>query len=232
MAAVFLKDKIKKLLWTMRLRETLPASAINKIEIKENNEPLVDIKEDAALFLSESLQAQPNVYLRQSVYARLKKAQNASAGELLPENLFRLPLNERAGVPLGAKARAKPPGTSEYVRARAGAPNQKSGCRPANRIWRTPDRRRRRRNPLPLGRYGIRYGHQLQCPFAGNQNLQQKNSADPAQKPRNFENVHGKSRFHKLPQRMVALLLRRSHVGSLQQKENMFLRPAGKGEMT
>lgn len=71
MAAVFLKDKIKKLLWTMRLRETLPASAINKIEIKENNEPLVDIKEDAALFLSESLQAQPNVYLRQSVYARL-----------------------------------------------------------------------------------------------------------------------------------------------------------------
>ena len=83
MAAVFLKDKIKKLLWTMRLRETLPASAINKIEIKENNEPLVDIKEDAALFLSESLQAQPNVYLRQSVYARLKKAQT-----LLPENYF------------------------------------------------------------------------------------------------------------------------------------------------
>ena len=67
----------------MRLRETLPASAINKIEIKENNEPLVDIKEDAALFLSESLQAQPNVYLRQSVYARLKKAQ-----ALLPENYF------------------------------------------------------------------------------------------------------------------------------------------------
>lgn len=67
----------------MRLRETLPASAINKIEIKENNEPLVDIKEDAALFLSESLQAQPNIYLRQSVYARLKKAQT-----LLPENYF------------------------------------------------------------------------------------------------------------------------------------------------
>ena len=67
----------------MRLRETLPASAINKIEIKENNEPLVDIKEDTALFLSESLQAQPNVYLRQSVYARLKKAQ-----ALLPENYF------------------------------------------------------------------------------------------------------------------------------------------------
>lgn len=83
MAAVFLKDKIKKLLWTMRLRETLPASAINKIEIKENNEPLVDIKEDTALFLSESLQAQPNVYLCQSVYARLKKAQ-----ALLPENYF------------------------------------------------------------------------------------------------------------------------------------------------
>lgn len=57
----------------MRLRETLLASAINKTEIKENNEPLVDIKENAALFLSESLQAQPNVYLCQSVYARLKK---------------------------------------------------------------------------------------------------------------------------------------------------------------
>lgn len=83
MAAVFLKDKIKKLLWTMRLRETLLASAINKTEIKENNEPLVDIKENAALFLSESLQAQPNVYLCQSVYARLKKAQ-----ALLPENYF------------------------------------------------------------------------------------------------------------------------------------------------
>lgn len=43
----------------MRWRETLPASAINKIEIKENNEPLVDIKENAALFLSESLQVNP-----------------------------------------------------------------------------------------------------------------------------------------------------------------------------
>ena len=39
------KDKIKMMLWNLGLRETVPASVINSVHIKENNEELVNIKQ-------------------------------------------------------------------------------------------------------------------------------------------------------------------------------------------
>ena len=77
------KDKIKMMLWNLGLRETIPASVINSVHIKENNEELVDIKQDKKLYFSDELQQRSAVYLRKSVYENIKKAQNA-----LPSNYF------------------------------------------------------------------------------------------------------------------------------------------------
>ena len=77
------KDKIKMMLWNLGLRETIPASVINSVHIKENNEELVDIKQDKKLYFSDELQQRSAVYLRKSVYENIKKAQNA-----LPNNYF------------------------------------------------------------------------------------------------------------------------------------------------
>ena len=77
------KDKIKMILWNLGLRETIPASVINSVHIKENNEELVDIKQDKKLYFSDELQQRSAVYLRKSVYENIKKAQNA-----LPSNYF------------------------------------------------------------------------------------------------------------------------------------------------
>lgn len=71
------------MLWNLGLRETIPASVINGIHIEENNEKLVDIKQDKKLYFSNELQQRSAVYVRKSVYENIKKAQRA-----LPDNYF------------------------------------------------------------------------------------------------------------------------------------------------
>lgn len=77
------KDKIKMMLWNIGLRDTIPASVINSVDIKENNEELVDIKQDENLYFSDELQQRSAVYLRKAVYENIKKAQKE-----LPTNYF------------------------------------------------------------------------------------------------------------------------------------------------
>lgn len=75
------KDKIKELLWKVGVWDTLPASVINNVKIKDNNEELVDIKIDESFFFADELEIRPRVLLRSSVYRKLKEVQI-----LLPEN--------------------------------------------------------------------------------------------------------------------------------------------------
>ena len=68
------KDKIKFLLWNLGLRETIPSTIINNIPIKENNEKLVNIKQDKSLYFADNLQQRKSVLLREQVYNNLKIA--------------------------------------------------------------------------------------------------------------------------------------------------------------
>lgn len=77
------KDKIKVILWYIGLRDTLPRSAINAVEIKESNEELFNIKQDKQLYFSKELQKRPSIYLRKSVYEKIKEAE-----QLLPKGSF------------------------------------------------------------------------------------------------------------------------------------------------
>ena len=77
------KDKIKMILWYLGLRETIPASIINQIKIKENNEGLFDIKQDKKIYFSSELEKRPSVYLRKSVYEKIKKAEQS-----LPKGIY------------------------------------------------------------------------------------------------------------------------------------------------
>lgn len=78
-----IKDKTKYILWRLGLRKTIPASIINNIQIKENNEELVDIRGDKTLHFSSDLKQRKNVYLRKTVYDKIKQAQ-----KMLPDNYF------------------------------------------------------------------------------------------------------------------------------------------------
>ncbi len=78
-----IKDKTKYILWRFGLRKTIPASIINNIQIKENNEELVDIRGDKNLYFSSELKQRKNVYLRKTVYDKIKQAQ-----KILPDNYF------------------------------------------------------------------------------------------------------------------------------------------------
>lgn len=71
------------LLWRLKLRPTIPACFINNIKINENNEPLVDIKNDSTLYFSDELLERPAVLLRKSVYQKIKIAQT-----FLPDNYY------------------------------------------------------------------------------------------------------------------------------------------------
>ncbi len=82
-ATQYAKDKIKEFLWHLGLRDTLPASAINRTPIAENNNPLVNIKEDTSFLFATALQSQNKIYLRQTVYNKLKQVQS-----LLPANYY------------------------------------------------------------------------------------------------------------------------------------------------
>lgn len=78
-----IKDKTKYILWRLGLRRTIPASIINNIQIKENNEELIDIRGDKNLHFSSELKQRKNVYLRKTVYDKIKQAQ-----KILPDNYF------------------------------------------------------------------------------------------------------------------------------------------------
>ena len=78
-----IKDKTKYILWRFGLRKTIPASIINNIQIKENNEELVDIRGDKNLYFSSELKQRKNVYLRKTVYDKITQAQ-----KILPDNYF------------------------------------------------------------------------------------------------------------------------------------------------
>lgn len=78
-----IKDQTKYILWRSGLRKTIPASIINNIQIKENNEELVDIIGDKNLHFSSELKQRKNVYLRKTVYDKIKQAQ-----KMLPDNYF------------------------------------------------------------------------------------------------------------------------------------------------
>ena len=69
------KDRIKFMLWNLGLRETIPSAVINNMPIKENNEKLVNIKQDKSLYFAEELQQRNCVLLREQVYNNIKIAQ-------------------------------------------------------------------------------------------------------------------------------------------------------------
>ena len=77
------KDKIKRILWRLGLRKTIPGAIINAVQINENNEELVDIRSDTQLYFSSELQARSAVYLRKTVYEKIK-----AAAQNLPPNCF------------------------------------------------------------------------------------------------------------------------------------------------
>ena len=69
-----IKDYIRKMLFKLGKIKVLPASIINNIKIVENHDPMVDVKDDINFFFSDDLRKQPHVYLRKSVYDKLKAA--------------------------------------------------------------------------------------------------------------------------------------------------------------
>ena len=69
------KDTIKYLMFKLGLRDTIPARIINNIEINENNEPLVDIRKDNTLFFDDKLKHKKEIFVRKTVYEKLKEAQ-------------------------------------------------------------------------------------------------------------------------------------------------------------
>lgn len=78
-----IKDKIKYLLYRISLRKTIPAGVINGVEIKENNEKMVNIKENPQFFFGDGLNNKQSVMVRETV---AKKLENVA--RCLPENIF------------------------------------------------------------------------------------------------------------------------------------------------
>jgi len=73
--------KIRFLLYKLGIRDTIPAQIINRIPIVENKEDLVDIKQDKTLFFGDKISNRNEIFLRKTVYQKLKEAQS-----YLPEN--------------------------------------------------------------------------------------------------------------------------------------------------
>ena len=71
----YLKDLIRKKLYELGRISVLPASVINSVEIVENHDLMVDIKDDENFFFGEDLRKQKHVYLRKSVYDKLKEVE-------------------------------------------------------------------------------------------------------------------------------------------------------------
>lgn len=65
------------------LTATLPAFVINDVKVRENNEPLVDIKKsDCTLFFGDKLKNEKSVFLRESVANKIK-----SIAQSLPQGV-------------------------------------------------------------------------------------------------------------------------------------------------
>ena len=67
-----IKDHIRKMLFELGKIKVLPASIINHVKISENHDPMVDIKDDSNFFFHDNLRKESHVYLRKSVYNKLK----------------------------------------------------------------------------------------------------------------------------------------------------------------
>jgi len=69
------RDYIRYVLWRLGRRSTVPAVFVNQVPIQENNEIMVNIKQDNSLFFDKRLKKKQAVYLRVKVYQLLKQAQ-------------------------------------------------------------------------------------------------------------------------------------------------------------
>ena len=74
-------DYIRYALWRLGHRLSIPAVFVNQMPIEENNEIMVDIKQDESLFFNKELKKKKKVFLRVKTYQLLKQAQR-----LLPPN--------------------------------------------------------------------------------------------------------------------------------------------------
>ena len=72
MDSIHIKNKIRNLLHKLGKIDILPAEVVNGIKIVETHDPMVDVKDDDAFFFSSDLQKENHVYLRKSVYEKLK----------------------------------------------------------------------------------------------------------------------------------------------------------------
>ena len=79
---MMIRDYIRYILWRLGRRSTAPAAFVSRKQIQENNEIMVDIKQDTSLFFSKELKKQKKVFLRVKTYQLLKQAQR-----LLPKGV-------------------------------------------------------------------------------------------------------------------------------------------------
>lgn len=77
------KIQIKYLMYKVGLRDTIPAQIVNKVQIDDNAEKLVDVKQNKTVFLDKKLADKEHIYLRKTVYEKLLEAQ-----KYLPENYY------------------------------------------------------------------------------------------------------------------------------------------------
>lgn len=78
-----IKSKIKYLLYKISLRKTIPAEIINNVQIHENNETLINIKDNPLFFFGDKLNNQSFIMLRASVVQKLEKV-----AQSLPKDIF------------------------------------------------------------------------------------------------------------------------------------------------
>ena len=69
------RDYIGYMLWRLGRRTSVPATFINQMPIQENNEIMVNIKQDESLFFCKELKKKKEIYLRVKTYQLLKQAQ-------------------------------------------------------------------------------------------------------------------------------------------------------------
>ena len=75
--------KIKFWLYKLGIRETIPVQIINSVPIDDNKEDLINIREDKTLFFADKIKNREKIFLRKTVYEKLKEAQ-----KYLPKNYY------------------------------------------------------------------------------------------------------------------------------------------------
>ena len=71
-ASMTIKDYVRKILFRLGRIKVLPASIINQVRIIENHDPMIDIKDAPNFFFHDNLRKESHIYLRKSVYNKLK----------------------------------------------------------------------------------------------------------------------------------------------------------------